>query len=99
MRSALGDGERTALEKISKDGGGSGNVNSNSRGSRDPFRVLIGTILSHRTRDERTEEATERLFRAYQTPAALASADRQEVARLIRGVGFYNVKSGRIIGG
>ncbi len=101
MRAALGDGERTALEKISKDGGGSGsgsgNSNGRGRGSSDPFRVLIGTILSHRTRDERTEEATERLFRAYQTPAALASADRQEVARLIRGVGFYNVKSGRII--
>jgi len=107
MRAALGDGERTALEKISKDGGGSGsgignssgsgNGSGSSRGSSDPFRVLIGTILSHRTRDERTEEATGRLFRAYPTPAALASADRQEVARLIRGVGFYNVKSGRII--
>jgi len=100
MRAALGDGERTALEKISKDGGGSGSgsgSSSSGRGSGDPFRVLIGTILSHRTRDERTEEATERLFRAYPTPAALASADRQEVARLIRGVGFYNVKSGRII--
>ncbi|HPC27511.1 MAG TPA: endonuclease III [Candidatus Methanomethylicus sp.] len=111
MRAALGDGERTALEKISKDGGrggsggngSSGNSNDmgrgrgSGRGSNDPFKVLIGTILSHRTRDERTEEATERLFKAYPTPAALASADRQEVARLIRGVGFYNVKSSRII--
>ncbi len=85
MMAALGEGERTALEKISAEGNG------------NPFRVLIGTILSHRTRDERTEEATGRLFSVYATPAALASADRQEVARLIRGVGFYNVKSGRVI--
>jgi len=99
MRKALGDDdkgsdrERTALEKISADGGGCGR----GGGRGDPFKVLIGAILSHRTKDERTEEATERLFRAYPTPAALAAADRQEVARLIRGVGFYNVKSGRII--
>lgn len=85
IRSALGESEKTALGKIS------------SESPEDPFRVLIGTILSHRTRDERTAEATERLFRAYRTASELSSADRSDVAELIRGVGFYNVKSARII--
>ena len=34
----------------------------------DPFRILIGTILSQRTRDERTTLATGRLFRRFKAP-------------------------------
>ncbi len=83
---AMGDGRPTALSEISDsmDGG-------------DPFKVLIGTILSHRTRDEKTSEATERLFRRFRGVGDLAAANREEVAGLIRGVGFYNVKSGRVV--
>ena len=40
----------------------------------DPFRILIGTILSQRTRDEKTTLATERLFRRFKTPEELARA-------------------------
>lgn len=63
----------------------------------DPFRILIGTILSQRTRDERTSFATERLFERYKTPEDLASASSSEVKELIRPVGFYNVKTKAII--
>ncbi|HUI87022.1 MAG TPA: endonuclease III [Nitrososphaerales archaeon] len=63
----------------------------------DPFKVLIGTILSHRTRDENTTKATENLFSVYTTPSELASADESEVKRLIRPSGFYNVKARNII--
>ena len=42
----------------------------------DPFRILIGTILSQRTRDERTTLATERLFRRIKGPAGLARVQR-----------------------
>jgi endonuclease-3 len=62
----------------------------------DPFPVLISTILSHRTRDERTEEATRQLFEVYATPQALARAPVRRVAQLVRPVGFYRVKARRI---
>ncbi|MDG6938669.1 MAG: hypothetical protein JRN42_09070, partial [Nitrososphaerota archaeon] len=54
----------------------------------DPFRILIGTILSHRTRDENTTRATENLFSKYKTPEELAKADPIAVSRLIRPAGF-----------
>ncbi|VVB96554.1 G/T mismatches repair enzyme [uncultured archaeon] len=64
--------------------------------SNDPFRVLIATVLSQRTRDEVTDRATKKLFAKYETPAALASADVGDVEELIREVGFYRVKAPRI---
>jgi endonuclease-3 len=63
----------------------------------DPFRILIGTVLSHRTRDESTSKATERLFSVYKTPQELANADPRSVRELIRVVGFYNVKTKNVM--
>ncbi len=63
----------------------------------DPFKVLIGTILSHRTRDEQTTLAVDNLFRKYRTVEELATADESEVKNLIRPVGFYNVKARNVI--
>jgi endonuclease III len=63
----------------------------------DPFRILISTILSHRTRDENTTKATENLFAVYKTPEELASADPKIVRTLIRPSGFYNMKTRNII--
>jgi endonuclease-3 len=63
----------------------------------DPFRILIGTILSHRTRDENTTRATENLFSKYTTPSQLAAADPKVVRRLIRPAGFYNMKTRNIM--
>ncbi|MDG7011183.1 MAG: endonuclease III [Nitrososphaerota archaeon] len=63
----------------------------------DPFKILIGTILSHRTKDENTTRATERLFSRYKTPQELARADPKTVRRLIRPSGFYNMKTKNII--
>ncbi|MBC7121045.1 MAG: endonuclease III [Candidatus Methanosuratus sp.] len=65
---------------------------------RDPFAVLIATVLSHRTKDEKTSEATMRLFGKFRTAQELASADEGEVAELIRGVGFYRNKARAVIG-
>ncbi len=61
-----------------------------------PFRVLIATILSQRTRDEVTERAAEKLFSKHGTPSALALANVQDIEELIREVGFYRVKAPRI---
>lgn len=62
-----------------------------------PYRVLIATVLSHRTKDEVTDVASKRLFARFPTPASLAAADPAEVASLIKPVGFYNQKSKAII--
>jgi endonuclease-3 len=58
-----------------------------------PFQVLIATVLSHRTKDEVTDVASQRLFKRFPTPRALAAADPLEVAALIKPVGFYNRKA------
>lgn len=63
----------------------------------DPFRILIGTILSQRTRDERTSLATEQLFRRFKGPLELSRAREAEVRELIRPVGFYNMKAKSVI--
>ncbi|MFQ6105783.1 MAG: endonuclease III domain-containing protein [Candidatus Hydrothermarchaeaceae archaeon] len=62
----------------------------------DPFLVLISTILSQRTRDEKTHIAASRLFSRYKTPAKVAGAPVEEIQELIKEVGFYRVKAGRI---
>jgi endonuclease-3 len=63
----------------------------------DPFKVLIGTILSHRTRDEQTTLAVDNLFQRYANADELANADENEVKKLIRPVGFYNMKARNVI--
>lgn len=62
----------------------------------DPFRVLISTILSQRTREENTELASKRLFAKYRTPRELAEAPVREIEELIRPAGFYRVKALKI---
>jgi endonuclease-3 len=61
-----------------------------------PFKVLIGTVLSQRTRDEKTDEAAKALFSRYPTPETLASAPEEEIASLIRSANYYNTKAARI---
>ena len=61
--------------------------------TRDPFRVLVGTILSARTKDETTPAACERLFARAHTPADLRRVPLPELERLIFPVGFYHTKA------
>ncbi len=62
----------------------------------DPFRVLIRTVLSQRTKDEVTDKAAERLFSKADTPDKLLSLSVREIENLIKPVGFYKVKARRI---
>jgi endonuclease-3 len=62
----------------------------------DPFKILIGTILSARTRDENTTRVVNKLFSIYSTPEALAKADIRDIKKIIHSIGFYNVKAARI---
>lgn len=63
----------------------------------DPFRILIGTILSARSRDETTDRIAAILFRRFGTAKALAAAPRREVERILRPIGFYRTKAGYVI--
>ena len=62
----------------------------------DPYKVLIRTILSQRTRDENTDQATENLFNKYPDIYAVVDAPIDDVKKLIKPAGFYNVKAARI---
>ena len=59
----------------------------------DPFRVLVGTILSARTKDACTAGACERLFARAKTPAELDALSEEEISELIFPVGFFRTKA------
>ncbi|MCV0399305.1 MAG: endonuclease III [Nitrosarchaeum sp.] len=62
-----------------------------------PFSILIGTILSARTKDESTTKVVKALFAKYKNAKELANAKLRDVEKIIRPIGFYHVKSKRII--
>jgi len=63
---------------------------------RDPFKVLISCLLSLRTQDKTTGEASERLFALASVPEVLAGLPVKTIEKAIYPVGFYRVKSQRI---
>ena len=67
-----------------------------SSSNNDPFRVLISCLLSLRTKDKVTGEASERLFKFARTPKALSQLSVKKIERTIYPVGFYRVKAKRI---
>ncbi len=62
-----------------------------------PFKVLIATILSLRTRDDTTAVAAPRLFAVADTPQTMVNLSADEVAQLIYPVGFYRTKARDIL--
>ena len=62
----------------------------------DPFRVLVSTIISLRTKDEVTGPASRRLLTRAPAPAALAALPAAEIAELIYPAGFYRTKAGHL---
>jgi len=63
----------------------------------DPFKVLISTVLSLRTKDDTTADASKRLFSKASTPGEIIKLGEKKVAKLIYPVGFYNVKAKNIL--
>ncbi|TVQ38860.1 MAG: endonuclease III [Spirochaetaceae bacterium] len=61
--------------------------------SRDPFRILVSTMISLRTRDEVTLAAAERLFELAQTPETMARLSEEQIAAAIYPAGFYRTKA------
>ncbi|MGZ5500026.1 MAG: endonuclease III domain-containing protein [Nitrososphaeraceae archaeon] len=62
----------------------------------DPFKILIGTILSARSRDENTSKIVRKLFQNYKNALELANADLNDIKSIIHSIGFYNIKAERI---
>jgi endonuclease-3 len=62
----------------------------------DPFKILIGTILSARSRDENTSKIVRKLFQKYKNAFELSNADLNDIKSIIHSIGFYNTKSERI---
>lgn len=62
-----------------------------------PLSILIGTILSARTRDENTSAVVRKLFAKYKSAKSLAQAKLSDVEKIIKSTGFYHVKAKRII--
>ena len=61
---------------------------------RDPFKILVATVLSARTRDETTSKViSEKLFPAVKNFADLRSLSVYEIEQLIYPVGFYRQKA------
>jgi len=63
---------------------------------RDPFPILLSTVLSLRTKDQTTAEAAVRLFRLATTPDAMLAVPRRTIERAIYPVGFYRTKARHI---
>jgi endonuclease-3 len=64
-----------------------------AREKRDPFRILMSTVLSLRTKDEVTMDASRRLFAIADTPQDLSTTPVRAIKKAIYPVGFYKTKA------
>ena len=63
---------------------------------RSPFHLLVSCVISLRTKDEVTHNASRRLYKLANTPAELAALDEGAIASAIYPAGFYNTKAGQL---
>lgn len=68
-----------------------------SQRRRDPFLVLISCILSLRTKDEVTRQASSRLFKLADSPRGILKLSASKIEKVIYPVGFYRVKARNIL--
>lgn len=64
-----------------------------ARAKRDPFKILISTILSLRTKDEVTLAASKRLFAIAETAEELSTTPVRTIEKAIYPAGFYKTKA------
>ncbi|HLG28785.1 MAG TPA: endonuclease III [Candidatus Brocadiales bacterium] len=64
--------------------------------SRNPFTVLISCLLSLRTKDAVTREASKRLFKLADEPGRMTNLEVSEIEKAIYPAGFYKTKARRI---
>ncbi|RME81069.1 MAG: endonuclease III [Caldilineae bacterium] len=63
---------------------------------RNPFELLVATILSAQCTDERVNQVTPELFKKFPDARAFAEADRTDIEQAIRSTGFYRNKARHI---
>jgi len=68
-------------------------VSAVAQDSRDPFQVLVSCLISLRTKDEVTAEASTRLFRLARTPRAMLALPSARIAHAIYPASFYRTKA------
>jgi endonuclease-3 len=81
---------------LARDAGALPSVSAIARARPGPFPVLVSTIISLRTKDAVTLEASERLLAKAGNPEALAALDAEKIARLIYPAGFYRTKAANL---
>jgi endonuclease-3 len=65
---------------------------------RNPYELLVATILSAQSTDEMVNRVTPALFARYPAPADLAGARTEELERLIHSTGFFRNKTKSLLG-
>ncbi len=73
-------------------------VGTFTRGKNAPFKILMSTVLSLRTKDKVTEEASHRLFKVADTPQKMLGLKAGKIEKIIYPVGFYHTKARNILG-
>jgi len=64
---------------------------------RDPFELLVATVLSAQATDKSVNQATPALFERFPDPAALAAAEAEEVEPYIKSIGLYRTKARNLV--
>jgi len=59
----------------------------------NPLEILVATMLSAQTTDERVNIVTQKLFKKYRAPEDYANVDIKELEQDIRSTGFYHNKA------
>ncbi|WP_051795310.1 endonuclease III [Streptomyces sp. NRRL S-87] len=65
---------------------------------RNPFELLVATVLSAQTTDLRVNQTTPALFAKYPTPEDMAAAVPEELEEIIRPTGFFRAKARSLLG-
>ncbi len=63
----------------------------------DPFKILVSTVLSARTKDETTAEASKRLYKLASTPQEMVKLTTNQIEKAIYPVGFYRTKAKNVL--
>ena len=83
-------------EKLAELGSPLPSVSLIAEEDKDPYRVLVSTLISLRTKDEVTLEASKRLFRIASDIKSLSQMQPEQIAELIKPAGFYKRKGEQI---
>jgi len=94
-RTAKGRARETAARLAAEYPGGASELCALRHGN--PFELLVATILSAQTTDERVNLVTPTLFGEYPTAADLAGADPADVERIIHPTGFFRAKTRSLV--